>query len=457
MVPLAVGLLGAGLFFGIDARSGNPEVLPTETADHAGAEVVSAHKPVVALDDRDALSKPDLGWPQLFGPHRDGTSHETGLVTEWSEQGPPEHWRLDVGTGYSAPVAFGDRMIVFHRQGDEEIVECLEAETGESLWTFAYPTAYECRYEYSDGPYSTPIIEDDRVYAWGAEGRLHCLNLDDGSMVWARSLSEEYEVEEGLFAVGASPLLEGDRLILNVGGAQPGSGIVAIDKQTGETLWTATDDGASYATPTAATIHNRRYVFVLTSEGLVSLDPNTGSVWWQIPFKPRKLDSCNAATPLVDGDLVLITAGPGAGSVCLRILPDGNYEEVWRDRRVLDSQYNNLICIDGFVYGYPSKWNGGAKFRCLELATGDLRWKWPSLIDRGASLAVDDRFILLGETGHLATMDVDPTEPRPISMTAEPIVGGPCYTAPALHRGLLYLRTERTLLCLNLRRAESTD
>ena len=152
------------------------------------------------------------------------------------------------------------------------------------------------------------------------------------------------------------------------------------------------------------------------------------------------------------GDLVLITAGPGAGSVCLRILPDGNYEELWRDRRVLDSQYNNLVCIDGFVYGYPSKWNGGAKFRCLELATGDLQWKWPAIIDRGSSLAVDGRFILLGETGHLATLKIDPAEPRPMSMTAEPIIDGPCYTQPALHRGLLYLRSEQKLLCLNLRR-----
>jgi hypothetical protein len=191
---------------------------------------------------------------------------------------------------------------------------------------------------------------------------------------------------------------------------------------------------------------------VFTAEGLVSLDPTTGSVWWELPFKPRKLDSCNAATPLVVGDLVFITAGPGAGAVCLRILPDGSYQELWRDRRVLDSQFNNLICVDGYVYGFPSKWNGGAKFRCLELATGERQWEWEAIVDRGASLAVDGNFILLGESGHLAALKIDPIAPQLVSLTDEPIIDGPCYTAPALAGGLLYVRAERTLLCLSLRR-----
>jgi outer membrane protein assembly factor BamB len=134
------------------------------------------------------------------------------------------------------------RLIVFGRQGDFEIVECLDAATGSTRWTFQYPCTWvNTQNHYGAVPIATPILNAGRVYTVGEEGKVHCLELDSGAIVWQRSLSEEYQAGLGLFGVGASPLLEGDLLIVNVGGTTTGAGIVALDQETGVTRWTATD------------------------------------------------------------------------------------------------------------------------------------------------------------------------------------------------------------------------
>ena len=389
------------------------------------------------------------GWPSLFGPTHNSVSSETPIVTEWRPEGPRSHWRLAIGSGYSSPIVVRDRVIVLYRQQDEEIVACLAAETGETIWEHRYPTTYKCDWPpHSSGPYSTPASDGERVYALSAQGLLNCLTLRDGKVVWSRQLSEEYQVPELVFAVGHSPLIERDRLILNVGGSVDHTGILAINKMTGETIWGATDQGASYSTPAAATIHGRRLVFVLTSEGLVSLDPADGHVFWTIEFKsmtPREAPS--AVTPLVYGDIVLASVYQ-AGTICLRIRPDASYEELWRHRRTFESQYNPLVCIDGYLYGFHFF---DKSFRCIDLTTGRPQWKYKSILGCGTQLAVDGRFILFGIDGHLGSVDINPNELKTVSLTDEGLLEQPCYSAPALHNGLLYLRNEKELLCLNLR------
>ncbi len=401
----------------------------------------------VDLGQDDRKIDPDAGWPQLFGPTHDSISHEEHVLTNWPADGPPVHWDINIGTGYSAPVVWGKRLILLQRVGDEEIVQCLAAETGNELWKFAYPTSYECTFGYSSGPYSTPIISGSHVYTLGAQGQLHCLDLETGNLIWSRNLSQEYQVPQDLFGVGHTPLLEDNRLILNVGGTVDNSGIVALDAQTGKTIWTATDHSAAYATPRAATIHGRRYVFVLTGYGLVSLDPGTGKVHWSIKYHANHEDTVSATSPLVHDDLVFASVYQ-VGSICLRILPDGKYEELWRHRRKFVSQFNPLVCVDGFVYGWHFYDHG---FRCIELASGNLQWKSRSPISRGSHIAVGNRMILLGEFGRLASFDINPQEPIERSMTTEGLLESPCFTSPALHRGLLYVRNEQRLLCLNLR------
>jgi hypothetical protein len=135
----------------------------------------------------------------------------------------------------------------------------------------------------------------------------------------------------------------------------------------------------------------------------------------------------------------------------LRIHPDLSWTEVWKDRRVLDSQFNSLVHHAGHFFGFTARRQGGSIFKCFELATGKLRWEYPSPLDRGQAIAADGRLILLGEHGLLAALALDPQRLQVVASTDQPLLASPCYSSPALHRGLLYLRNEAELLCLDLR------
>ncbi len=392
----------------------------------------------------------DEGWPTLLGPRGDSVSRDRDVVPRWPAAGPPVLWRRSVGTGFSSPVAAGEQLYVFHRREDQEIVEALSCESGESLWQSVAPTAYRCAFAYSHGPYSTPTIDGDRLYAFGAEGVLRCLDIRDGRTLWSRPLHREFDVPEGLFAASSSPLVEGDSVVLNLGAAARSAGVIAVNKQTGETLWHSVQDGRAYATAVAATIHLRRFVFCLTEHFLVALDPRDGRVYWQIPFKSKTADACNATSPLVVDDRVLVSTGPGFGSLCLRVERDGSYRVLWRDQRVLDSTWSNLVQRDGYVYGFSSK-RLRSSLRCIELATGRLMWSHESELERGALIATPGHLIAWGETGYLASFALTSEQVQRVSMTREPLLASPCYSAPALHRGRLWLRNEQQLICLDLR------
>ncbi|MEX0713693.1 MAG: PQQ-binding-like beta-propeller repeat protein [Pirellulales bacterium] len=390
-------------------------------------------------------------WPAFLGPNHDSRSPAVDLWTEWRKGARPV-WEVPVGRGYSSPVVQGNRLVVMHRQQDEEVIDCLDAETGESVWRVGYPTSYSCPFEYSDGPYSTPALDGRQVYALSAEGELRCLKLGDGELVWRRAIMAECQADRGPFAAGTSPLVEGELVIVNAGGQSTGAGIVGVNKRSGEVVWTATNDGCGYATPVPATIHGRRYVFVVTRDNLVCLAPE-GKVHWSIPFhaKLRDLGKFNATSPVVHGEHVFASA-MGVGSLCVRMLPDGSYEEEWRvHQRVLGSQYANMAVIEGHLYGFSSS---DRTFRCLDIRSGELRWKMEGEFGRAAPfVAAEGRFIMLTEMGDLACVEINPQEARLASSTPEPLLKGPCYASPALSRGRLYLRDEEKLVCLDLRKS----
>jgi len=185
---------------------------------------------------------------------------------------------------------------------------------------------------------------------------------------------------------------------------------------------------------------------VLTAVGLVALDPANGKVQWTIDFHANQPDAVSAASPLVYGDVVLVSVYQ-AGSLCIRVLPDGKYAELWRNRRNFVSQFNPMICVDGYVYG----WHFFDKsLRCIELTTGKLKWTHQSQVCRGTHIAVGDRMILFGEYGELACIDINPENVVERAMTASSLMTSPCFSSPALYEGRLFLRNEHELICLDL-------
>lgn len=393
-------------------------------------------------------------WPRLFGPTGDSIVPSQPLDLKRIETKLPMLWQLEIGESYTSPSIVGNRLILFHRLDDQETVDCLDTETRKRLWRFQYPTQYVDRYGYNNGPRSTPIIVDDVVYTLGAEGKLHALKLADGEKLWHRWLNREFKVDQEFFGVGGSPCLDGDRLIINVGGSETDAGIVAIDRKTGETLWHSTSDGASYATPVTATIHGKRFAFVFTKGGLVGLEAETGKVLWNIPFRSRLYESVNASSPIVVGDVVFVSATYGTGSLAVRIQSDGSAEELWRSVLSMDSHFSNLMAVDGNVYGFAGRHEGDAELRCIELETGKILWSVPSVLGRGSMVRVGKEFLLWGERGHLFVRSLDPSAPPKLPedpREVEPLLRYPCWTPPVIAASRLYLRNETRIICFDLK------
>lgn len=407
---------------------------------------------------RAAAQPPASGeWPCLFGPGHDSACTETAVNLDWRSGPPPILWKRDTGETYSAPAVSRGRLILFHRVKNDEVVECLDAAGGRSIWSHRYPTNYIDRYGYNGGPRCTPIIDDEHVYTYGAEGVLCCLTFDEGQKVWSRPLNAEYQVEQGFFGVGATPLLEGDRLVINLGAKTKGAGIVAVDKRSGKTLWEATDHGASYATPFPADVHGKRHVFVFSEAGVVSIEPREGVARWSIPFRSRLYESVNATSPIVSGDVLFVSASYRTGSLCLRIKEDGSQEELWRNLSSMDSHFSNLLVHEGHVFGFAGRHQQGAELRCVELSTGKVKWRVESLLGRGSMLRIGERLLLWGEEGHLASASLSTARFEFASFSKERLLTGPCWTPPVVAGGRLYLRNETRLLCLDVSPSKADD
>ena len=396
---------------------------------------------------RSAEKETGEDWPVFLGPRQDGTSAETGLLEVWPATGPPKVWERAAGKAYSAPVTSRGRLILFHRIRDSEVIESLEAKTGESRWSYRYPTEYVDRYGYHNGPRSSPTIDGDRIYTFGAEGKLTCLDFSSGRLVWQRGVNQEYTVPQGFFGVGTAPVIEGRLLLLNVGGPG-GAGVVAFDKNNGKTVWKASDDGASYSTPVVRTFHGRRVAVFFTKDGLLGLDPETGRELYRLPFRSRIHESVNAASPVVVGDIVFVSATYNVGSVAVRLGAEG-LQKLWQSRTAMQNHWATSIYHDGNLYGMDGRHEHGSNFRCIEFRTGNVRWTADEGLGRASFIMADGHFIALGERGDLALIEVNPT--RYVEKSKVRMLRYPCWTPPVLSHGFLYLRNEDTLVCLNLR------
>jgi outer membrane protein assembly factor BamB len=428
--------------------------------------------------------KTGTDWPRFLGPEGTSVSTEKGLVVPWPEHGPRIVWYKQLGTGYGMPAISRGRLFLFDRVGNHARLNCWNSETGEELWkwgtwdySFEYPTDYRDYYGYNNGPRCCPVVDDDRVYIYGAEGMLHCVQVIDGKLVWKVDTKSEFNVIQNFFGVASTPVIEGDLLLVQVGGSPKdsdpddfmalkgnGSGLVAFDKYTGKVRWKATDELASYAVPVLATIGDRRWCFLFARGGLVGLDPATGKVDFHYPWRAPILESVNAANPVVVGNKVLISETYGPGSAFLEVRP-GGVKEVWTDaakgrNKSLQCHWNTPIYVDGYVYGCSGRHTQNAELRCVELATGKVMWREPALT-RTSLLLVDGHFICLGEDGVLRLLKVNPHKYEEVSsvelrptrdgkpdMDAEPLLKYPCWAAPILAHGLLYVRGKDHLVCL---------
>lgn len=476
-LPLAAWLLAAADFK--DPKP--PRTVAVEERPAPEAEPhpdATFHQPPRPLAE-DAVTE---AWPSFLGARREPISRETALLERFPPGGPPLVWELSKGAGYSSPSIRDEFLVYLHRVGDEEVVECLHPETGERYWRFAYPTDFQDRYGYNNGPRASPIIDGDRVYAYGAQGKLHCLLLRTGQLVWSRDLATEFKVPQDFFGVASTPLIEGDLLIVNVG-APGGPEVAAFDKRIGRMQWGVGDQwGPSYASPVAATVNDARRLFVMAggesrppTGGLLAIDPRSGRLDFRFPWRSRSFESVNASCPVVTGNRVLVSATYRTGAALLELKAGGGYRQLWTNPD-FDLHWTTAVYHGGHYYAFSGRNEPDAKLTCVNAASGRTVWseelEWQETVRvqgeeraiygspyRGNLLLADGKFLALGEHGHLLWLDLSPAGAKVLSR-ARLFLARETWSPPVLSRGLLYVNQNSRslvppegprLLCYDLR------
>lgn len=271
-------------------------------------------------------------WPQFLGPDRNGVSSDP-VATHFPAQGPARVWRVAVGHGFSGPVVSAGKVVLFHRRGDQEVLEAFDVKDGKSLWTAAHAATYVDDFGFDDGPRATPSIDHNRVFAFGADGVLVCVDFESGRQLWSVDAHRDLGSEKGFFGFACSPLVAGRLVLVSVGG-HDGAGVAAFEADSGKLAWKATDHEAGYSAPVLMESGGRRLAVFFTRSGVVGLDPAGGAVQFEFPWRSRQQASVNAATPLIDGDRIFVSASYNTGAVLLRVKP-GGVEKVWSGDDVL--------------------------------------------------------------------------------------------------------------------------
>ncbi len=428
-------------------------------------------------------------WPQWMGPQRDGVWRESGLLEKFPKDGPRVRWRTPIGGGYAGPAVAGGREYVTDRvlkpdardpanlfaRGQTPAIErvlCLNEADGKVLWKHEYDCTYTI--SYPAGPRTTPVVQEGKVYTLGAEGHLLCLESETGKVVWSRDLKKDYQIASSpMWGFSSNPMVDGNRLICLVGGK--GTTVVAFDKETGKELWKALDSGGphgpGYSSPAIYEAGGRRQLIVWHPEALSSLDPETGKVYWEEPFRIQS--GISLAMPRKDGDTLYVSAFY-SGSLMLRLDREKPAAGVvWKRKGRSERQTDALHCLigtpfleNGHIYGVDSY----GELRCLKADTGDRLWetleatgaRGPNA-DRWATAFIvknGDRFFLFNEKGELIIAKLGPKQYEEVSRarllepTNKAQARAVVWSHPAFANRSVYARNDKEIVCVSLAASE---
>ncbi|HWE02377.1 MAG TPA: PQQ-binding-like beta-propeller repeat protein [Tepidisphaeraceae bacterium] len=406
------------------------------------------HSPAIASD-----------WPQYRGPTHDGISTET-LKLPWPAGGPKILWTAPTTNGFSSfSVGDGEAFTQVGREANgspREFCIALDAATGKELWAV---DVGESKYQGGgdsgaknnkggDGPRSTPVISDGKVYVLSSELVLDCLDAKSGKQVWTKDLVKDFGGKNITWKNAASPLIDGDLLYVAAGGA--GESFIAFNKKSGAVAWKSGTEKITQATPVIGTILGVRQVVFFTQSGLVSVAPDSGKELWKYPFK---YSTSTAASPVICGDIVYCAAGYNVGSGACKITKEGGglaAVQIWRltGNKPVANHWSTPVYNDGYLYGmFSFKEYGSGPLKCVEVATGKVMWEKAGF-GAGQVILAGDKLLALTDDGQIVAVQATPTGYAEISRAQA--VTGKCWSTPALSDGRLYVRSTKEGACLEL-------
>ncbi len=375
----------------------------------------------------EAELQPRPDWPQWRGPNRDGTLATFVAPSSWPER-LTRRWRVAVGDGYATPVLVGGRLYVFTRQGEDEVLRALDADTGGELWRSSYPApfSYDPVVEPTGpGPRGTPTFAEGKVYTLGLGGVVTAFDAETGTQIW--QISKPTVTPP--YGTAVSPLVDRGLVIVHVGGQDHGA-LTAYDAHTGAVRWTWAEDGPSYASPLVADLHETRQVITLSQGHLMGVSASSGELLWQRPF--RTPYEQNAIDPIVAEDTVIV-AGFQEPTSAFRVVRDRNVwmtERVWENRDISLFMSNGVL-IEGLLFGLSQRSSG--QYFLLDVGTGETVWtsagrqaENAAIVKAGEMLFVlaDDAELILGRASRTGFEEVRRYTVAETTTWAQPVISG---------------------------------
>jgi outer membrane protein assembly factor BamB len=391
-------------------------------------------------------------WVEFRGRGRTGIADGGALAEDWASTPPKELWRRPVGPGWSSFTLVANRLYTQEQRGEEEAIVCLDSDTGETIWSYAYPGRF---YEVvgNAGPRATPTFDNGNIYALGATGKLTAVDAASGSLLWQSDMADDTGADTPMWGFSASPLVVDSEVVIVIAG-DPGRKVIAYDADDGSVLWQALDKGLSYSSPQLAVLSGVRQVLVMDGDGIFSLDPVTGeSLWshgWSIPAAARIIQPLK-----IDNKSLLVGTGYGEGTRKLKVdVSDGKWsvEEEWTSRD-MKPYFNDFVLHEGYLYGFDHE-----IVACIDVSTGKRAWK-KGRYGFGQMLLVpeQDVLVVLGEKGELVFLKATPDRSEAGEIANLQAFDGKTWNHPILVRDRLYLRNAEQAVCYQLAASQPTS
>jgi outer membrane protein assembly factor BamB len=402
-------------------------------------------------------------WPDWRGANRDGVWETSAVVETFDSDVIESKWSVDIGPGYSGPTVSQGKVYVtdrLERPVQAERVLCFDERTGKELWVYQY----DCKYEgvgYPAGPRASVVIRDGKAYSLGTMGHLFCLEASTGRVIWQKDLKSEYQIDMPIWGIASTPLVVDDKLIVHVSGSQNAC-VVAFHKDTGEEIWRSLDDRAGYSAPILIEKNGIRVVVNWTEHSLSGLDPESGDVYWRIPWNTGM--GMSISTPVLYKDHIFVSAFY-SGSLLVKLGEDyTTAEKVWqregeseRNTDALHCVMNTPVILDDHIYGVDSY----GELRCLEFSTGDRVWEDLTAVkkDRWANIHFiqkGDRTWMFNEHGELLITELslegfkEISRAKLIEPTRKQLGRGVTWSHPAFANRHVFIRNDEKLICADL-------
>lgn len=382
-------------------------------------------------------------WPNYRGPDYNGISRETDWGIDRGQEKLKVSWKAEVGFGSSSVVTSGGRLFTMGNQGEEvagqrDSVYCLDEHTGDVIWSHSYPCPRLPKY-YEGGTLSTPTVDGDKLYTLSKMGDLLCLDVASGKVIWEQQLHRSLDFKLPTWHFSSSPVVLGERLILNMGNAG-----AAFDKHSGKLIWQNGKEPCGYSTPVPATVDGNSCLVICGADSILGVGVDDGQMLWRYPFFNKHKANCGDA--VVVGDEVFFSSAYGRG--CAKIRISNNEITSVFDSAVMRNLQSSCVYWGGFLYGFDE-----AVVKCIRFEDGQEQWRSPRLGKGSLSFSADGRMFVMGADGELVIARANPGEFDIILREQVLPARTACRTAPVLSNGRLYFRNGKGhLICFDVRK-----